>query len=147
MPRINQPLAVRGSSQESTPAPQPTSQAVNNSRDEARGTAGTGTADLLANWKADQPCFGCLLAWVGGSTQPCLGAVSTPRTPRSAAFGAKSPGRGLCRLWDRQPPVWIDVDNMYILPPPRPREANALTHSRFSRYRFLKRQGKIEAGL
>jgi hypothetical protein len=66
-------------------------------------------------WQQDTPCFGCLLAEVTGSTTPCTSAAPTPCSPKKPAPSSKSPGRGLCRLWDTQPPLAVHVPLTYVM--------------------------------
>ena len=68
--------------------------------------AGSPPTDASAlPWDSDHPCFGCLLSQVNGTEVLCQGAASPLHSSKVGCV--KSPGRGLCTLWDSQLPVVI----------------------------------------
>ncbi len=66
-------------------------------------------------WTSEFPCFGCVLAAITNPGIACQGRVNTT-TPRSQRAGhTKSPGRGLCRLWDPRPPLDVPTACVFVL--------------------------------
>ncbi len=78
---------------------------IGTSLDLSRGAMG-GATDL---------CYGCLLARPYGDTRACQAEVYRSPSLDTHGLRMKSPGRGLCALWDDGNTVNVPVDDMYVI--------------------------------